>query len=439
MRRYLAHTRGLAAKAPRHRNRVVDFWRAIAIGVVVIGHWLAASIWLQPDDEISLLNALQWIPYAAWVTWLFQVMPVFFLAGGYANARGLRKVTDGDQRRRDWITGRVRRLFTPVIPLLVLWTALSVTLRAFVPSEVVYAGAMSATIPLWFLSIYLVLTAAAPLTHRWWRAVGPASVFAFAVAAVAVGIARFAFEVPGIGWVNFLLVWATIHQIGYWWSALDHSGGVSGRNGWRIAAGCLAVLVAVTWIGWYPVAMVGVPGAGVTNFMPPTFAMVLLGATQIGLIWGSQQAVARLMSRVRAWHVVVAFSGVIMTVYLWHLSAMSLVATIGLFTFDGAAFRIEPGTASWWFTRPLWIGTLLIVTALLVAMFARFEWRISAAPTPRRRRIVTIGVLLTSGSTAAVALWGIATPDAVINWGIPVAAIVGAAMLGALPGRPSPP
>ena len=199
MRKYLAHTRGLAAKTPRHRNRVVDFWRAIAIGVVVIGHWLAASIWLQPDDEIALLNALQWIPYAAWVTWLFQVMPVFFLAGGYANARGLRKVIDGDQRRREWITGRVRRLFTPVIPLLVMWTALSVTLRAFVPSEVVYAGAMSATIPLWFLSIYLVLTAAAPLTHRWWRAVGPMSVFAFAVAAVAVDIARFAFEVPGIG------------------------------------------------------------------------------------------------------------------------------------------------------------------------------------------------------------------------------------------------
>ncbi len=435
MNKYLIYTRGLATATPASRNRIVDFWRAVAILVVVFGHWLAASIWLQPNDEIALLNSLEWIPYAGWVTWIVQVMPIFFLAGGYANARGLRKVAAGEELRRDWITARARRLFTPVIPLLVVWVALIVVMRTFVAPEVVYAGAMSATVPLWFLAVYLTLTAAAPVTHAWWQQRGPMTVGALAAVAIAIDVARFVFEVPGIGWVNFFFVWAAVHQLGYWWSAGDDAGGVASRLGWAIAVGALAALVAVTWIGWYPVAMVGVPGAGETNMTPPTFAMALLGLVQLGVILGTQPAVRRFTTRLRAWHGVVAISGVLMTIYLWHLSAMSLVAAAGLFAFDGALFKIEPGTATWWITRPVWLAILVVMTLALVALFARYEWRISDAPAPETRRVVTIGMLLIAGSAAAVAGVGITTPDAVVQWSIPVAAIAGAAMLGALPAR----
>ncbi len=435
MKKYLAYTRRLAEATPASRNRIVDLWRAAAILVVMFGHWLAASIWLQPNDEIALLNSLEWIPYSAWVTWIVQVMPIFFLAGGYANARGLRKVEQGEELRRAWITLRARRLFTPVIPLLVVWVALIVVMRPFVPSEVVYAGAMSATVPLWFLAVYLTLTAAAPLTHAWWRRSGPATIGVLAVAAIAVDLARFVFEVPGIGWVNFGFVWAAVHQIGYWWADRDAAGGVPARIGWGISVGALAVLVAVTWIGWYPVAMVGIPGSELTNMTPPTFAIALLGAVQFGIIIGTQPVMRRFTARLRAWHAVVAISGVVMTIYLWHLSAMSLVAAAGLFAFDGAAFRVEPGTAAWWLTRPLWLAVLLAVTLVLVAIFARFEWRISDAPAPRTRRVVTVGMLLVAGSAAAVAGIGITTPDAVVHWIIPAAAIAGAALLGALPAR----
>jgi hypothetical protein len=435
MRKYLAYTERLATATPPDRNRVVDFWRVVAIGVVVIGHWLAASIWLKPDDDIALLNSLEWIPYAGWVTWIVQVMPIFFLAGGYANARGLHKVHSGGQLRRDWITARVRRLFTPVIPLLLVWVLLIVTLRSWVPSEVVYAGAMSATVPLWFLAVYLILTAAAPLTHRWWRSYGAWTIVVFAFAALVVDALGLALDVPGIGWVNFLFVWATVHQLGYWWSSRDEAAGIRPVTGWAVAAAGLTALIAVTWAGWYPVAMLGIPGAEETNMTPPTLALGLLGVVQAGIIWGTQPAIRRLMAKARAWHGVVALSGIIMTVYLWHLSAMSLLAAAGLFVFDGAAFRVEPGTTQWWLTRPVWILVLLFVTLMLVVVFARFEWRVSDAPPPRRRRVVTAGLLLTAGSAAAVVVRGITTPDAVINWSIPVAAIAGAAMLGALPTR----
>ena len=434
MTAYLHRTGRIAAETPPRRNRIIDFWRAVAICIVVLGHWLAASIWLRPDGEIALMNSLQWIPYAAWVTWIVQVMPIFFFVGGYANAVALGKVERGEADRRAWITVRVRRLFTPVIPLLVVWTLLIIILRPFVPKEVVHAGAMSATVPLWFMAVYLIMVAAAPVTHTWWVRFRWWSVAALAGTAAAIDFARFAFDLPTVGWFNFVFVWAAIHQLGYWWADRDGTGRpIAPPLGWAVFAGALACLIAVTWVGWYPVAMVGVPGAGLTNMTPPTFALFLLGVVQAGAIWGTQGLVKQWTRRPRVWHGVVAVSGVIMTLYLWHLTAMSLVAAAGLFAFGGVAFEIEPGTTVWWLTRPIWLGVLITFTLLLVAAFAPFEWRINPDPPPTRRRVVVAGVLLTAGSAAAVAYFGLVSTSATINWMIPAAAIAGAALMGAYP------
>jgi surface polysaccharide O-acyltransferase-like enzyme len=436
MTAYLKHTQSIAQKTPETRNRVIDFWRVVAILVVVLGHWLAASIWLMPDGEIALLNSLEWIPYAGWVTWVVQVMPIFFFVGGYANARGLAHLEDSGTARAAWVTTRTRRLFTPVIPLLITWTVLIVVLGPFVPTDVVRAGAMSATVPLWFMAVYVMLTAIAPWTYRWWRAHGLGSVVALGVAAIAVDIARFAGDVPGIGWVNFFFVWAMVHQLGYFWNRRDtQNEPISGRQGVATFGISLGVLIAVTWSGLYPVAMVGVPGSELTNMTPPTFAIALLGLVQAGVLWATQTQVRAFANRRGVWHFVVSVSGVIMTLYLWHLTAMTLVASVFLFAFGGAAFKIEPGTTQWWLTRPIWIGALAFVTALLVAVFARFEWKINQNPAPSKVRYVVAGVLLLVGSAAAVAYFGLATQTATVNWIIPIAAIAGAALIGAIPQR----
>ena len=107
--KYLAHTKRIADETPPTRNRVVDFVRVVSILVVVFGHWFAASIWLLPDGEIRLTNSLEWIPYAGWVTWVVQVMPIFFLVGGYANGRALRAREHKGVDYSEWVTQRVRR------------------------------------------------------------------------------------------------------------------------------------------------------------------------------------------------------------------------------------------------------------------------------------------------------------------------------------------
>ncbi len=436
MTTYLTRTRSIAAQTPETRNRIIDFWRAVAILVVVFGHWLAASIWVMPDGEISLMNSLAWIPYAGWVTWIVQVMPIFFFVGGYANARGLSHLDPSEGGRTAWVTTRVRRLFTPVIPLLVTWTILIIVIGPFVPSDVVRAGAMSATVPLWFMAVYVMLTALAPWTYQWWQAHGLGSVAALGLAAIAVDVARFWGDVPGIGWINFFFVWAMVHQLGYYWNRRDTTGRpMSSREGLTTFVAALGVLIAVTWTGLYPVAMVGVPGSELTNMTPPTFAIALLGIMQAGVLWATQNQVRTFVHRPRVWWSVVAVSGVIMTLYLWHLTAMTLVASVFLFAFGGAAFKIEPGTTLWWLTRPIWIAVLALVTMMLVAVFAPFEWKINRGPAPQKSRYVVIGILLLVGSAAAVSYFGLATETATVNWIIPIAAISGAVLIGALPKR----
>ena len=210
MRAFVVHTRKLAAETPATRNRIIDFWRVVAIIVVILGHWLAAGIWVQRTGDVELMNAVQLLPFSAWVTWLVQVMPIFFFVGGYANARALRRVEAGEQRPSDWITARIRRLYTPVVPLIAVWTLLVIVMRPLFPPDIVQEASRAGTVLLWFMAVYLVLVGTAPLTHRWWQRYRWGSVAALAGAALIVDVARFAGDQPGFRWANFLFVWAKI-------------------------------------------------------------------------------------------------------------------------------------------------------------------------------------------------------------------------------------
>ena len=80
-----SRARELANATPPARNRYVDFLRAAAILVVVFGHWLAAAPYMTADG----LKITSMLGVAAWshlLTWALQVMPIFFIVGGYSNS-----------------------------------------------------------------------------------------------------------------------------------------------------------------------------------------------------------------------------------------------------------------------------------------------------------------------------------------------------------------
>ena len=112
------------AATPESRNRVVDFLRAAAITVVVLGHWTIIAV--DPDGGILPHGVLDGAPWTHPLTWLFQVMPIFFLVGGYSNGLSWRSARRKEIGYAEWLRTRLRRLGIPLIPLLLAWLVIGV-------------------------------------------------------------------------------------------------------------------------------------------------------------------------------------------------------------------------------------------------------------------------------------------------------------------------
>ena len=71
-------------RAASAREPSADFYRVVAVVVVVVGHWLVSAVTYR-DSEFGNDYPLDVMPWTRWLTLVFQVVPVFFLVGGYAN------------------------------------------------------------------------------------------------------------------------------------------------------------------------------------------------------------------------------------------------------------------------------------------------------------------------------------------------------------------
>jgi hypothetical protein len=72
----------LADCTPASRNRYLDLLRGMSMLVVTVGHWLAATPYLDATNTLKTSHVLMVVPWTAWLTWVLQVMPIFFIVGG---------------------------------------------------------------------------------------------------------------------------------------------------------------------------------------------------------------------------------------------------------------------------------------------------------------------------------------------------------------------
>ena len=132
--------------------------------------------------------------------------------------------------------------------------------------------------PLWFLGVYVVVVALAPVMvrlHRRFRLWVPATL---AAAAAAVDAVRLAAGIHQVGYLNLLVVWVLVQQLGFF-----YADGTLERLSRRALAGLtaagLASLVVLTGTGMYPPSMVGLPGDR-SSMSPPTVCIVALTVWQ---------------------------------------------------------------------------------------------------------------------------------------------------------------
>jgi hypothetical protein len=392
----------LAAQTPASRNRTVDFYRALSILAVIGGHWLAAAPYVNAEGRLTPSHILAAADWTHWLTWVIQVMPIFFMVGGFSNGLTWRAALRDGVPYREWLGGRLKRLVWPVLPLLATWVAIGIAAHLYgVRPEMVRVGSQMALIPTWFLAVYLGVVVLVPLSHALWERLGWLSFAGLVAAAVAVDFAFFHGH-HALGWANYLFVWSAVHQLGYAWS--DGRLADLRKTVPMLAVG-LGLMFALSILGPYPRAMVGVPGGEVSNTTPPKIMLIALAFVQGGLLLSLEKPLARWLARAAPWTATVLINGMIMTIYLWHLTAM--VLWIGLaFALGGIGLANLPGTGAWWRARPLWMATLVVVLFPLVMLFSRFERPKPSATTPPAWRLVLGASLLVAG-LALLALDGI--------------------------------
>ena len=392
----------MATKTPESRNRYVDFLRALSICAVVFGHWLMAAPYIS-DGSIVISNMLEHQAWTRWLTWGFQVMPVFFLVGGYSNGISWQSATEKGKSYSEWLQLRLQRLVGPVLPLIVLWMVLAAGAQKLgVHPTMVKVSSQMALIPVWFLAVYIMVVELAPVMYGAWKRFGFLSFGALAVLAVANDLLFFSgFE--SLGWLNYAFVWLAVHQLGFAW----RDGYLAGaRQGLTWMAGGLVILAGLIVLGPYPVSMVSVPGQEISNTLPPKVTLLALGIAQCGLLLSMEKPMRRWLAGLTPWTWVVLINSMIMTVFLWHLTASTLSIGAALLL-DDIGLNSLPGSVAWWMLRPVWIAVYLLALLPFALLFGRFERSAAAETTYPPWRLVFSAILACAG-LALIALDGVA-------------------------------
>jgi len=447
--------RELADQTPPSRERYVDLLRAVAIVLVVLGHWLVSVIIHDRNGQLAGHSALESMTWMYPFTWLVQVMPLFFIAGGYANVASLAAHRGRDGDAITWLQNRGTRLLRPTTAFLIVIAGVALIAQLLgADRSLTRLAVWFATIQLWFLSVYLAMVLLTPVMYWLHLRFGWSAVVVLAVLTVLGDVAR----LNGYGHLadgGYVYSWLLIHQIGFfWWD---------GRLPFRprvwapLLFGGLAMVMALTLAGPYPVSMVDVSGKGPRNASPPTVALLADTAFQLGLVMMVHGPAERWLRRRRPWQAVVGTNLVVFTLFLWHMCAVLLL--VGLLNALGALPTPTAGTVSWWLWRLPWFLMLTVILTGLVALFGRTEIQARRPVTPGRlppwlaRRLASpapnlLLTLTAYGGAAAGLISNNAAPDkAHYLAGMPlgglVAYLAGAALLrlarSARPGHPPGP
>ena len=355
-----------ATGAEPGRDRYVDFLRVAAISVVVFGHWLVTSPTYQ-HGQFGAADVLRDVRWAPWVTWGFQVMPIFFLVGGFAAGRSW-SATRGVGEAQRWLHRRAVRLLGPTTSYaVVVLIGMSVVAAVGVPAETRALAGWAVALHLWFLPVYLVLTMLTPALYAAHRLAGLVVPAAMALLGIGIDVLVITTHVKALGWANYVLIWGAAYQLGFCWQ--DGTFTRRRRNPLLLAAVGAAVFIGLEWSGAFPVSLIGMQGQSINNTAPPSVALTAYAAAQLGILIALAPMANRWLRRPRLWRFIEVCNTEVMTVYLWHMIPLVLGGVLLYAT--GAMPQPKVGAAQWWLLRPAWIACVALLLMPLVLLSRR--------------------------------------------------------------------
>jgi Acyltransferase family len=305
---------------PATRDRAIDVIRIVSLVGVVVGHTIMATSTLR-DGVFIWTNLLAASPMFQALTWVFQIMPLFFFAGVAASIESWTPGTSWG----NWLLRRCTRLYRPVFYYLAFWWVALALLSAVLPEHVYEPVAGISIQLLWFLGAYVLVLATVPLlsrittTGRLVAAVAGAYAFIGVVDAARINIEG----MSALGYLN-MVVWLIPGMFGVAYRRrllTDHAALVLG-------VGMLALNLALVVFGPYELSLVGIESQHLKNMTPPSLLLAGHAIMMCAFAIAAAPAIARWARRPRVWWLAAIGNSGAMTLYLWHippLLAMHLV------------------------------------------------------------------------------------------------------------------
>lgn len=151
----------IAAQTPAGRDRAIDVIRIVSLLAVVLGHTIMAISTIR-DGSFVWGNLLSEVPELGVLTWVLQIMPLFFFAGTAACVESWRPGASWG----GWLMRRCTRLYRPVFFYLAFWGVALAVLRFVLPPGVYEPVAGISIQLLWFVGAYVLVLATIPLLSR---------------------------------------------------------------------------------------------------------------------------------------------------------------------------------------------------------------------------------------------------------------------------------
>lgn len=378
------------------RRPAVDLLRGVSLLMVVAGH-LSLAVIDKSGGDIRGENLLALYPRWSWVT-IVAPMPLFFLAGGFANATSTFRIA----------TSRLAMFAALASVVVTAWAVpVVITEWSLGSSGVIGDGARLATQPLWFFAAYAPLAALSPLLWRGSNRGLMSVIVGCAICVALCDVVRFTETGPGwIGWLGFLPTYGSFWAAGMWWRRMSADPRFrEQRWGLSLVIACGALAWLLTARCGYSWALIDAAPGRRSNTTPPTVFTVTAGFLQIGLAMGFATVLDSMATAKERFFRRLRDSAV--GIYLWHLSAMTLVSAV----FAAGIPLATRFTPWWWVTRPLWYLAIGGVTFGLVSVTARLVARLGAGEpdgvdTRGGVLVRAIGVIVLAGAAAHIGLKG---------------------------------
>lgn len=387
------------------RDTAIDTTRAALLTIVVALHAFMVGVSLDAGGAPVLENAME--HWSGWpmLTWFAQVMPLFFVLGGFASYTQYSRLRARGTTASEYVSARLVRLLLPAgaaIGAVAVFLA-GLTVTGVSPAVIATAG-FRISQPFWFLAVYIGVTALVPAMvwlHERHKAL---TLVTLATGALVVDIVRVSTDVAAVGALNIAFVWLFAQQWGF---AL--ADGTLERWGSRVqravGMGAVAVIAVTMLTGFYPTDLYAA-------LNPPMGVLVLVGIVQTMIFLQVRGHIRRLGELPAIARYVNWIGERSMTIYSWHM--LVTIAIAGALI--NAPFSLPvPVSIDWWLTRPMWFVAVGIAVYAAASVAGGLERRRFSASRATRTRVTAATLLAIAGVVLTLALgsvggaWVIAT------------------------------